>query len=231
MEVVTAVTGMHAPLSSPDFNGSMPHCLLFDYSVATANIPTSPSVHYLLGVYVRTSQYVYTGRRLWFTNNTGERHVQLQIWPTSTAISFIDFVGTVADPGTTVIKIACVELRVGFCEPTGNVVCKKDEFPCRNGRECVPQSLMCDGISHCIDESDELLPVCGEQTLISLNCLISGFWKMLLSWLIVFNFVGNYEGPQEMMIGSMEVNEVYDNKYCPIQNSLCMYVCISVCMY
>ena len=174
MELVTeaAVAGMHVPMSTPEFNGSIRHCLLFDYDVMSADRPLSAHKHSFLGVYLRTSSFVYTGRRLWFTNNTGKNHVHIQIWPASTVITFIDFVGTIADPNSTVIQIANVKLQKGLCSPTGNTVCKSNEFQCRNGRGCIPESLACDGIIDCMDESDELLPECGRQAHSYLKYLI-----------------------------------------------------------
>ena len=164
VEVATdaVITGMRIPLSTPEFNASESHCLLFDYTVTTDTSNLRP-VQSLLSVYVRTTRFVYTGRRLWFTNNTGTSHVEIQIWPASTATSFIDFVGTVADPNSTVIKIGSVELRDGLCHATGSTSCSRDDFSCRNGRGCIPRPLTCDGITHCLDESDELLPNCGRH--------------------------------------------------------------------
>ena len=155
MEVMTseAVAGMHVPMSTPEFNASKSYCLRFDY-----NLFPMPSV---LGVYARTSNHVNTGRKLWFTENTGYDRVQVQIWPKSTAILIIDFIAIIADPETTVIKVASVQLNEGICNDTSHIICGTGEFPCRNGQECILESLTCDGISHCMDESDELLSKCG----------------------------------------------------------------------
>ncbi len=38
--------------------------------------------------------------------------------------------------------------------------CAKNEFRCSSSRECIDQSKVCDGVSDCPNEEDELLPKC-----------------------------------------------------------------------
>lgn len=33
--------------------------------------------------------------------------------------------------------------------------CENDEFRCEDGLGCVKKTVMCDGINHCLDDSDE----------------------------------------------------------------------------
>ena len=35
------------------------------------------------------------------------------------------------------------------------VMCMSNEFECASDQSCIPSSQVCDGISHCVDSSDE----------------------------------------------------------------------------
>ena len=42
------------------------------------------------------------------------------------------------------------------------LVCEIDEFACRNGENCVPIDVVCNGENDCEDMSDESTILCGE---------------------------------------------------------------------
>ncbi|CAC5421234.1 unnamed protein product [Mytilus coruscus] len=45
-----------------------------------------------------------------------------------------------------------VKISTGTCLP---VDCKNDEYRCASGLQCIPQSYVCDSVTHCVDGSDE----------------------------------------------------------------------------
>ena len=49
--------------------------------------------------------------------------------------------------------------------------CGEGEWPCKDGNGCLKGNLVCDGVAHCNDESDELEEVC-----LNWNCT-GGMWK------------------------------------------------------
>lgn len=64
------------------------------------------------------------------------------------------------------VIILFVILRVVFCLSPADPLCTRYmEFVCKNRAQCLFQSLVCDGIKHCEDGSDEdaAYAGCGEE--------------------------------------------------------------------
>ena len=169
LEPRTGTVGMYAPMSTPEFYASKDHCLQFNYNLWVVDSTLTSVAPPSLEVYVRTSDHVYSGRRLWRVTGINEGRALIRISAISALSCFIDFVGIVGDPASTLIRVANVALNAGSCHKSDHMECSARQYKCLNSMECISESQTCDGIPNCMDESDELSPICGKQNMNTVN--------------------------------------------------------------
>lgn len=87
--------------------------------------------------------------------------LQVPIRNYSSSMHWIDFVGIVGNPDTTVIAIADVSLKNKRCDAPSSITCADAEFPCKNSFECIDGPGECERISGCMESSDEMSLQCG----------------------------------------------------------------------
>ena len=112
---VVAMAGMLASMTTPKFSLMVPHCLTFDYEVkAPGNMP-------ILEIHIRMTDYMLSGKRIWTSQyhnlRRSKAHITLLAVNSSGDLPYVlDFVGTVAEPTSTLIRVANVEFLNGQCE-------------------------------------------------------------------------------------------------------------------
>ena len=111
---VDALAGMAISMSSPDFYRTNHHCLTFEYEVrAPQSMPG-------LEIHVRMTDYELSGDKIWSSEDYSYRrdyaHTTIEAVENSKDITYVlDFVGVLADPRTTLIRIANVGFSSGPC--------------------------------------------------------------------------------------------------------------------
>ena len=110
-----AAIGEHVPMSSPPFYGEGEYCLSFNYKVWVSALGLVNAPPPRLELYIRTSRHVYSGWKLWTSNETGEGHAHISFLATARTTYRISFVAVVGHVDTTLIRVANIRLDQGSC--------------------------------------------------------------------------------------------------------------------
>ena len=110
-----ALSGMLVSMTTPPFLATIPHCMTFDYEMKSSD--GTP----ILEIHTRFTDYVLSGIRIWSSGNYSSQHNKACITVSATGnasnLSYVlDFVGIVADPVSTLIRIGNVNFLEGHCE-------------------------------------------------------------------------------------------------------------------
>ena len=123
---VSAIAGMVVSMTTPGFILSDPHCLTFDYKVMASSGDTP-----ILEIHTRMTDYMLSGKRLWTSQDYNRQHskasIALSVANGTGQIQYVlDFVGILAEPESTLIRISNVEFLVGQCKDEG-IISSTDE--------------------------------------------------------------------------------------------------------
>ena len=115
VQSVDALAGMVISMTSPEFYRMEHHCLTFEYEV---NVPQGTPG---LEIHVRMTDYMLSGDKLWSSKNYPSQRDYANITIPAVerpkdASYVLDFVGILADPRTTLIRIANIEYSSGQCD-------------------------------------------------------------------------------------------------------------------
>ena len=114
IQSIHALSGMVISMSSPDFTRAEHHCLTFEYEVtATQGMPE-------LEVHVRRTDYMLSGEKIWSSEYHTSQNINanVTIWAVKNskdAPYVFDFVGILAEPGMTSIRIADIRFSSDPC--------------------------------------------------------------------------------------------------------------------
>ena len=170
VDVTNAHMKSYAIVTSPEFDPTtQPYCLAFEFRLWAPDYTLKKSPHPALEVHSRSYTHPLTGKREWYSNQSGNRKGYINFFPNASLPPLhIDFVGIVGDPDRSVIQIANVHFMVGNCDEhlDTNILeeslrCPWPDFWCEDGRACYPDELMCNSVAQCEDMSDELDLHCG----------------------------------------------------------------------
>ena len=109
-----AISGMVVPMTTPGLYMTSPKCLIFDYEVEASD--DTP----ILEVHARMTDYMLSGKRIWTSDDydlhNSKAHVTLFPSNSSRDLSYVlDFVAIVAEPTSTIIRIANIGFSDGQC--------------------------------------------------------------------------------------------------------------------
>ena len=110
-----AMAGMVVSMTTPEFSITSPHCLTFDYEVkASGDRPT-------LEIHMRVTDHILSGNIIWTSQDYISQKGKASITLVASNVSgdllrVLDFVGIVAEPTSTLIRIANVQFVGGNCE-------------------------------------------------------------------------------------------------------------------
>ena len=115
VQSLSAIAGMLVSMTTPMFFMMTAHCLVFDYEVtASAGTP-------VLEIHTRMTHDMLSGKRIWTSQDynlqRNKANLTLMAAHNSENLSYVlDFVGVLATPNSTVIRIATVDFLDGQCE-------------------------------------------------------------------------------------------------------------------
>ena len=115
VDIIHAGLGQHIPMVSPPFYAHVDHCLLFDYKIWASPHTLVHTPAPRLEIYISGSNHVYSGRKMWTSNGTGEGQVQLFVFAQPKSVQMISFVGIVGDRESTSISVANIVLNGQRC--------------------------------------------------------------------------------------------------------------------
>ena len=149
MQSSEATAGLYIPMVSPPFTASQNYCLHFHYKVwmsesvsghnghepkwpkpkqpqtfSTEVLERSPE----LEVYLSQCSHVFSGRKVWGSDGTGEGLAQIPVWARPGALYRISFVGITYNPLTTLINVANVRLDQDECSSRCDGLVSRDEI-------------------------------------------------------------------------------------------------------
>lgn len=151
IETEFAYSGMMIPMRSPEYDATVPHCLSLEYLLEAADDSTPPA----LAVYMRSNNYMFSGRKLWYISDRGWGQVYVDVPTVNNSETFqLDFMGTIGEATSTIVALTNVQFVEGHCDRPEMASCLTGYFHCASG-ECVPETNICDGLPDCIDETDE----------------------------------------------------------------------------
>ena len=110
-----SLTGMVISMTSPGFNRNIDHCLTFEYEVTAQQGAPSLEVH------VRLTDYMLSGDKIWSSENQAFQHNHANVTVHAADIFqgvpyVLDFVGTLAEPRLTTIRLANIGFSNGQCK-------------------------------------------------------------------------------------------------------------------
>ena len=110
-----ALSGMLVSMTTPPFLATIPHCMTFDYEMKSSD--GTP----MLEIHTRFTDYMLSGIRIWSSGNYSSQYNKARITVSaagnpSNLPYVLDFVGIVADPVSTLIRIGNVNFLEGHCE-------------------------------------------------------------------------------------------------------------------
>ena len=110
-----ATAGLYIPMASPAFPATQIYCFLFHYKVWISEFTKEPERLPELEIYISETSHVFSGRKVWGSDGTGEGLVQFPIQAKPGANYRISFVGLAYKPSTSLIQVASVKLNPGNC--------------------------------------------------------------------------------------------------------------------
>ena len=112
---VVAIAGMVVSMTTPAFSMTTPLCLTFDYEVkAFGDTP-------ILEIHIRMTNYMLSGDVIWTSKDYNRQRDKARITLSAArdlgnSQYMLDFVGIVAEPVSTLIRVANVGVSDGQCE-------------------------------------------------------------------------------------------------------------------
>ena len=112
---IVAIAGMVVSMTSPEFVMTVSHCLTFDYEVKSSG--ETP----ILEIHTRVTDYMLSGKIIWtsqdYDSQRSQARINLLAVDSSSDLPYVlDFIGIVARPNSTLIRIANVQFSDGHCE-------------------------------------------------------------------------------------------------------------------